>query len=99
MSPFPKWKATARKRKILRERLLGGRQHFTCCWCKRRYPADAATLEHLVPLSLHGGDKNSNVALACWACNNKRGNRASPDAARAPIPKDSSDKLLSGREK
>lgn len=34
-----------------------------------------ATVDHIVPRSLGGGDELSNLRLAHWACNRNRGNR------------------------
>lgn len=36
-------------------------------------PSDMATLEHIIPESLGGHHGESNMALACFRCNNFRG--------------------------
>lgn len=38
------------------------------------------TIEHMIPGSLGGSNKQANLKLACWSCNNKRGNKYDPHA-------------------
>jgi 5-methylcytosine-specific restriction endonuclease McrA len=66
----------------LRNRLSEAQNH-RCCWCRK--PMDEAgpledrpTFEHLVPLSEGGEDTPANLAIACFRCNNRRGNRDLP---------------------
>lgn len=64
----------------------GGR----CTWCgrpvqrvrvHRGLPTDAATLDHLTPRA-HGGPLSpDNLVLACFACNNARGDMPAEDFA------------------
>jgi 5-methylcytosine-specific restriction endonuclease McrA len=35
---------------------------------------DRPTFEHIVPLSDGGEDAPTNLAIACFSCNNRRGN-------------------------
>lgn len=65
----------ARIRKALYER-----QHGRCWWCNCHMdltgdPASPtlATFEHLIPKARGGVDAIRNLALACRACNNRRG--------------------------
>lgn len=64
------------------------KQNGKCHWCKhpmerrnsksRRF----ATIEHLLPLAKGGADDPSNCVLACFLCNNRRGDaRLTPDEA------------------
>ncbi len=62
---------TTRYRKNLKQRLL--QQNPLCCWCKQLLTEQTATFEHLLPLSVGGTWKVSNLALACKTCNNERG--------------------------
>lgn len=57
-------------------------QGDSCYWCKKtvvlgveRGHPDRATIDHLVPVSLGGGDETSNLRVACNWCNHQRGNR------------------------
>jgi 5-methylcytosine-specific restriction endonuclease McrA len=71
-----------KKRRVLVEQLII-RDGTECTWCCREMidlPIDPRmdcslhmTLEHLVPLSLGGTHEPSNLALACFQCNNERG--------------------------
>ncbi len=45
-----------------------------CIYCGAVLTLDTSTLEHLTPKSMGGSDADSNLALACWTCNNRRGN-------------------------
>jgi len=47
-----------------------------CKWCGATLTAKTATLEHVIPLSVGGTNDPNNIALACAACNNKRGSDA-----------------------
>lgn len=53
-----------------------------CCYCGvatllKAQPKEPrlATLEHFIPLSLGGTNRRENVAIACLACNQRRGDR------------------------
>lgn len=39
---------------------------------------DAATLDHVIPLSRGGNHSRANAVLACWSCNSKKGVREKP---------------------
>lgn len=45
-----------------------------CHWCGCKLTAETATMEHVVPLSRGGLDHHNNRVLACYPCNQKRGN-------------------------
>jgi len=52
-----------------------------CCWCgvatKFHGSVDEphfATIEHLIPLSKGGENSKENRRIACWKCNQERGN-------------------------
>lgn len=71
-----------KKRKVLVEQLIE-RDGTTCTWCCRpliREPihpdrdCDAhMTVEHIIPLVKGGTNDLCNLALACYGCNNDRG--------------------------
>ncbi len=45
-----------------------------CHWCKANMTIETATLDHKVPLSRGGLNNFNNYVLACYACNQARGN-------------------------
>lgn len=47
-----------------------------CDYCRSPIAFDRATVDHVVPLSAGGKDGPSNWALACRACNVKKGSRS-----------------------
>ncbi len=49
-----------------------------CCWCGKQMTKSERTIEHLVPKSLGGTNAISNLRLACFTCNNSRGNNLLP---------------------
>lgn len=60
MTPDQKRK---RKNRLLEE--YGNR----CHWCKRRFPPEQLTFEHLIPKSKGGPNSYWNLRLACFPCN------------------------------
>ncbi|MEG4144084.1 MULTISPECIES: HNH endonuclease [unclassified Microcoleus] len=61
------------KRRQLLE-LYGNR----CHWCKKSMQKSERTIEHLQPKSLGGSNALPNLRLACFTCNNSRGNSPFP---------------------
>lgn len=57
----------------VREFLLHKYNH-TCVYCGAR-PAVRGTIEHIIPRSKGGSNSISNLAWACYACNQKRSNQ------------------------
>jgi 5-methylcytosine-specific restriction endonuclease McrA len=62
----------------LRHRLAEA-QNWRCCYCGIRMDGptnapDSPTFEHIVPRSRGGADDETNLAVACLSCNNRRGN-------------------------
>jgi 5-methylcytosine-specific restriction endonuclease McrA len=58
------------------------RDRWKCQICKRKVRRDVEwphplypTLDHVVPVSEGGAHTRANARLACWECNNARGNR------------------------
>jgi len=49
-----------------------------CWWCKDCLPSEKLTLDHLKPKSRGGSNSLENLRLACFLCNNSRGNSLYP---------------------
>lgn len=65
------------RRLYVRTRLAEA-QNWRCCWCGvkcRPEPGykNSVTLEHVTPRSEGGSDERDNLAMACHACNSRRG--------------------------
>lgn len=46
-----------------------------CFWCGAPLTLETCTLEHKIPLSMGGSNRQDNLALACKPCNHGRGNQ------------------------
>jgi 5-methylcytosine-specific restriction endonuclease McrA len=58
---------------------LSEAQNHRCCWCGKRLVEsgprdDRPTFEHAIPLSRGGEDTPANIVIACYGCNQRRGN-------------------------
>ncbi len=68
------------RRRQIRKRLLR-RDGPWCFWCGIRISnehacpplPDQCTVDHIVPFSAGGALHDDNSVLACWSCNNERG--------------------------
>ncbi|MBW4652384.1 MAG: HNH endonuclease [Kaiparowitsia implicata GSE-PSE-MK54-09C] len=49
-----------------------------CWWCDYCLPEEKLTLDHLKPKSRGGSNSLENLRLACFPCNNSRGNSLYP---------------------
>ncbi|WP_373539863.1 HNH endonuclease [Chamaesiphon sp.] len=49
-----------------------------CWWCGCKLSPDKITLDHLKPQSKGGSNSLENLRLACFHCNNSRGNSLYP---------------------
>jgi hypothetical protein len=66
-------------------RRLIDRDGSACLWCGRHaWPADL-TAEHLLPRSRGGRGRDENLAVACRACNRRRGSRPVVAHVRAEL--------------
>lgn len=56
-------------------RLVWDRAQGRCEYCRMRQEFDELTfqIEHIIPKKHHGSDDATNLALACFACNNHKG--------------------------
>lgn len=61
-----------RRRREARFRLVA-RDGRHCHWCGDRLAWKAMTLDHVIDLADGGTNADSNLVLACKACNNERG--------------------------
>ncbi|WP_174711375.1 HNH endonuclease [Nostoc sp. TCL240-02] len=50
-----------------------------CLWCGCHLTPEIMTVDHYIPLSLGGSNKTDNLRLACYGCNQKRGNAMPED--------------------
>ncbi|GEM_PF-480050 len=62
------------KQKRNKKKRLIAKYGYHCCWCGNRFPSEELTLEHLQPSSRGGSNSLENLRLACFSCNNSRGN-------------------------
>jgi 5-methylcytosine-specific restriction endonuclease McrA len=76
-------RALSRKNILLRD-------HNTCQFCKRTFPASELTLDHVMPRSRGGRSSWENLVACCYACNNHKGDRTPEEAGlkltRRPRP-------------
>lgn len=47
----------------------------SCFWCSKELTLETATVEHKIPVSKGGSNRNDNLTLACAECNAKRKNK------------------------
>jgi hypothetical protein len=53
------------------------RDGLACCYCGKGVEDEVKlTLDHLLPYSLGGSNKETNLVTACLSCNSARGNRS-----------------------
>jgi len=72
----------------LRQRISRAQQE-RCCYCKRRFTRDGpkrATLEHRKPKRDGGRDAVSNLAVACFHCNQHRARQIARSRKAASQP-------------
>lgn len=60
------------KSRRIRRQLLARKP--LCHWCNTGLTAQTATLEHIMPLSRGGSNREDNLTLACNGCNQRRKN-------------------------
>ncbi|PSB03734.1 HNH endonuclease [Merismopedia glauca] len=57
---------------------LAKEQGSCCWWCRCHLPLHKLTIDHLKPKSKGGSNSSENLRLACFECNNSRGNSLYP---------------------
>lgn len=72
------------KRVAINKRNLMLRDENVCQFCGKPVTNNTASIDHVAPTSRGGEHIWRNVALACKACNTKKGDRM-PDEARMPL--------------
>jgi 5-methylcytosine-specific restriction endonuclease McrA len=78
---------TQRHRKRLRiskhrRQQIFARDKNRCADCRRSFPVDQLTIDHIIPISKGGGVKSKNLQAMCQPCNVAKGDRF-PIAARS----------------
>ncbi len=76
------WKHRASPPLTNRELFL--RDEHLCMYCGQQFNARLLTRDHVIPISLGGRDRWSNVVTSCRACNTRKGNRR-PEKARMEL--------------
>lgn len=75
----------ARRRRSASKRVsILMRDRFRCQYCGMKGTAFELTLDHIVPRSRGGSTEPENLCAACFACNQRKGNRI-PEEARMPL--------------
>lgn len=64
--------------KKLREKILK-RDNYTCKYCGKKFPTEYLQIDHIRPVCLGGDNRESNLATACWKCNNEKGTSLMPE--------------------
>ena len=70
--PLKKWKGGKKNLRHTKWR----KQGRACIYCRREIPYAHATLDHVFPRSQsehENPDRDENLVVACWFCNQKRG--------------------------
>lgn len=49
------------------------RDGSVCCYCNKILTEDLITMEHIIPVSMHGSYNSTNLTVACYSCNHNRG--------------------------
>lgn len=52
------------------------RDGMICCYCDIPLSLEDITLDHIIPYSKGGTYNPTNLTIACYPCNNKRGNKS-----------------------
>lgn len=55
---------------------LAEKYNYKCYWCKKKFPLDELSRDHIIPLNKgrNRGKDNGKVLLSCIFCNQDRGN-------------------------
>ena len=60
------------------------RDRFACQYCRKPYPTQELTFDHVVPKSRGGKTSWSNIVTACTRCNLRKGNRLPHECGMQP---------------
>jgi len=58
------------------------RDDYTCQYCRKRFPKNQLTIDHLIPLAHGGIDELTNYVTACKCCNEKKSSTSLTQFAR-----------------
>lgn len=67
-------------------RALYRRDDFTCQYCRKVFPEDELSVDHVVPRAAGGRTSWDNCVTACLDCNNRKADRSLKDAGLS-LPK------------
>lgn len=67
---YNEWKKTPDFKKWKKKQFLD--QAGTCFYCDVPFETTHSNVEHVVPKSKGGGNRKSNLVLACWKCNKEK---------------------------
>jgi hypothetical protein len=72
--PLPDIAAEKRKARELRQSAWWRRKlaDGVCHYCRKHFPPDELTMDHVVPLSRGGTSERYNIVACCKECNNKK---------------------------
>ncbi len=65
-----------RERKKRIKKQVIDRDGLICCYCDKTLTLKNVTMEHIVPESKKGTFNSTNLTIACYKCNNRRGNES-----------------------
>ena len=71
-------------RVVFSRRNLFRRDRNTCQYCRKRFPTEDLSIDHVVPRALGGHSSWTNCVVACLVCNSRKGSR-SLEASRMQI--------------
>ena len=57
---------------------VAARDGSCCCYCGKDLAPSERTLEHMIPISMGGGNNLENLRIACRQCNSSRRNNPFP---------------------
>ena len=69
-----------RPRVVFSRRNLFKRDRYMCQYCGRRLPSDHLIIDHVIPRARGGQSSWQNCAVACLACNVRKGDRLLAEA-------------------
>jgi len=70
-----------RRRSIKFSRInVATRDEFRCQYCGGRFPLKKLTYDHVIPRAHGGRTRWENIVMACYGCNEKKGNRTPEQA-------------------
>jgi len=61
------------------------RDNYTCQYCRKEFPRNALTLDHVLPRKFGGKSHWNNLTSACEPCNGKRGHDVRIQPATKPF--------------